>query len=433
MVSNIYLVWQWTAANRTINQLNAKVAELNIKIIDLNETIETQATMIKQFNDENLQLKSKLEKYRLRCFTSIDEGTDLILEHIKKYNEERRKLLESIRKNLTIKQARQDDEFTERTLIIASDAGNNGVDLRSAFAPLYVSVAVATRARSIVDEPIVKSGKPEIWGDEYKPEERESMLAMKLQFDVTLEAIDKWEPQYVLLDGPILLHWGLMPGIDATEEYWQDFKDTASSAMKLLHECYKRKIPVVGFVKRTRMAALGGKFKDEMPKAKSIRDTALLDLVLRLGQYALLEEIQPKGGIVNQYRLAGEDSGLSNNEIEDLTNFHSAYIRTALTTPFRLELPQYCLKNLDEIACLLYTTSEENGIPFAIHEADRLTKVTTAISNVRSLMLFSKALELVEKGELKPEDLNLLALQYGEPWVLREEQYLRDLEELGGG
>jgi len=73
MVSNIYLIWQWTAANHTINQLNAKVAELNIKIIDLNETIETQATMIKQFNDENLQLKSKLEKYRLRCFTSIDE------------------------------------------------------------------------------------------------------------------------------------------------------------------------------------------------------------------------------------------------------------------------------------------------------------------------------------------------------------------------
>jgi len=82
-----------------------------------------------------------------------------------------------------------------------------------------------------------------------------------------------------------------MPGIDATEEYWQDFKDTASSAMKLLHECYKRKISIVGFVKRTRMAGLGGKFKDEMPKAKSIRDTALLELVLRLGQYALLLQL----------------------------------------------------------------------------------------------------------------------------------------------
>jgi len=125
----------------------------------------------------------------------IDESTDLILEYIKKYNEERRKLLESIRKNLTIKQARQDDEFAEKTLIVASDAGNNGIDLRSAFAPSYASVAVeATRARSIIDEPIVKSGKPEIWRGEYKPEERESMLAIKLQFDVTLEAIDKWEP-----------------------------------------------------------------------------------------------------------------------------------------------------------------------------------------------------------------------------------------------
>jgi len=362
----------------------------------------------------------------------IDDGTDLILEHMKQYNEERKRLLEKIQRNLTVKQAKQDDEFAQRALIVATDAGNNGVDLRSAFAPLYASVAVATKAWSIIDEPISRSGKPEIWGSEYKPEQRESMLAMKLQFEVTLEAVEKWRPHYVILDGPILLHWGLMPGIDATDEYWQDFKDTASSVMKLLHSCCEHEVPIVGFVKRTRMARLGEEFKEEMPQARSIRDTALLDLVLRQGQYTLLKDATPKGGVVNQYRLAGEEQGLSSGKIEDLTNFHSAYIRTGLTTPFRLELPRYCLESLDEIACLLYTTSEEDGIPFSICEADKLTKITTAISNVRSLMLFSKALDLVKKGEMKPEDLNLFALQYGEAWTLREEQYLQDLESLGG-
>jgi len=104
-----------------------------------------------------------------------------------------------------------------------------------------------------------------------------------------------------------------------------------------------------------------------------------------------------------------------------------------LTTPFRLETPQYCLKELDKIATVLFTTSEETGIPFGIHEADKLTKMTNTISNLRSLMLFSKALDLVNKGEMEPEDLNLLALQHGEPWTLREERYFQDIEKIQTG
>jgi hypothetical protein len=39
----------------------------------------------------------------------------------------------------------------------------------------------------------------------------------------------------------------------------------------------------------------------------------------------------------------------------------------------------------------------------------------------------------VKKGEMAPEDLNLLALQYGEVWTLREERYFQDVQELQGG
>jgi hypothetical protein len=98
-----------------------------------------------------------------------------------------------------------------------------------------------------------------------------------------------------------------------------------------------------------------------------------------------------------------------------------------------LEFPEYCVKKLDEVATVLYTTSEEDGIPFAINEVDKLTRITNAIANIRSLMLFSKALDLVKKGEMAPEDLNLLALQYGEVWTLREERYFQDVQELQGG
>jgi len=73
---------------------------------------------------------------------------------------------------------------------------------------------------------------------------------------------------------------------------------------------------------------------------------------------------------------------------------------------------------------LIHTTSEEDGIPFAITEADKLTKMTTTIANIRSLMLFSNALDLVKAGEMDADDLNLLALQHGEAWTLREEPHL---------
>ena len=122
------------------------------------------------------------------------------------------------------------------------------------------------------------------------------------------------------------------------------------------------------------------------------------------------------------------------SEIEEMTNFYSSYIRTGLTTPFRLEMPQYCLDRLEEIGTVVYATSEEaSGIPFSITEADRLTRVTTSISNIRTLMLYSKALDLVKTGEMEPEDLNLLALQHGERWVIRDGGYLSNVLAEGGG
>ncbi|MBS7634622.1 hypothetical protein KEJ34_03880, partial [Candidatus Bathyarchaeota archaeon] len=56
-----------------------------------------------------------------------------------------------------------------------------------------------------------------------------------------------------------------------------------------------------------------------------------------------------------------------------------------------------------------------------------LTRITTSISNIRTLMIYSKALDLVRNGEMKPEDLNLLALQHGEQWVLRDGEHIKML------
>jgi hypothetical protein len=67
------------------------------------------------------------------------------------------------------------------------------------------------------------------------------------------------------------------------------------------------------------------------------------------------------------------------------------------------------------------------GIPYPVHEADRYTRITRPTANMHTLVLFAKALDLVKKGDLDPTDLDMLALQYGESWSLKDEDYLADL------
>jgi len=346
----------------------------------------------------------------------IDEGTDLILEHLKAYNAKRKEILKKCIELVKIKEAKRDEELAN-TRVIASDAGNNGVDLRSAFAPLYAGTALAAEGWNILGEPLCKACKPDLWAGEFKPEDREAMLSAKTQFDVTRQAVIKWKPKYAVVDGTILLNIRLMPGVNPSREYLQDYEETLESAVRLLQTCWENGIPVVGFVKRTRMNQISSKLG-----VGTIRDTALLDLILRLGQYT--EPIDGmRGTMVEKYKEKSERLKINSKFAEDCLNIYSLYIRTGLTTPFRLEIPKYALNRLPEICSILYTTSEEDGIPYAIHEVDAMTRITTTLSNIRTLMLFSKAFDLVKRGEMEPEDLNLLALQYGESWGIRDEEF----------
>jgi len=352
----------------------------------------------------------------------IDEGTDVIIQKLREYNLRRKRLLNRIRRKIEVRRLKRDEKIANLQ-VVASDAGNNGVDLRSAFIPLYASTALTAEGWNIIDEPVFKAGTPDVWADEFRTQQREALLAFKIQCDVTEEAVERWKPKLVLLDGSLLLNFWLLPPLGSTRDYINDFQEALLCSVGLLHYCYSMDIPIVGFVKRTRINHLCKKF--DVPK---LRDTALMDLILRLGEYTLPEDKPMTGRVVNKYERKAEELGIPNREIAEFTSIYSSYIRTGLTTPFRLEIPKYCLDRLEEICTLLFTTSEEeNGIPFSISEADRLTKVTTSISNIRTLMIYSKALDLVRKGEMEMHDLNLLALQHGEPWALHDGEYISGL------
>ncbi|MEM2110863.1 MAG: DNA double-strand break repair nuclease NurA [Candidatus Bathyarchaeia archaeon] len=351
----------------------------------------------------------------------IDDGTDVIIRQLKEYNQRRKILLDKVRGKIKIEKLRRDEKVASMR-VVASDAGNNGVDLRSAFIPLYASAALASEGWTIIDEPIFRACEADVWPDEFRAQDREAMLATKIQVEITEEAVDLFEPKLVVFDGTLIMHFWLLSFEDSTLEYQRDFGDTITKTVNLLHTCFERDIPIVGFVKRTRINHICKKFG--IPK---LRDTALMDLILHSGEYMVPETEPMKGPVVAKYKEEAEKFGTPKQKIEKFTNIYSSYIKTGLTTPFRLEIPEYCVDRLEEIGTMLFTTSEEDGIPFSINEADRLTKVTTSISNIRTLMIYSKALDLVKNGEMEPEDLILLALQHGEQWVIRDEGYLSNI------
>jgi len=352
----------------------------------------------------------------------IDDGTDIIVRQLKDYNKRRKELVSRFREKITVERLERNEKVACMR-VAASDAGNNGVDLRSAYVPLYASAALPTEGWKIIDEPIFEAGEADVWADEFRTKDRESLLASKIQFEITEEAVEKWEPKLVVFDGSLLLNLWLMPAFGSTDEYRKDFSETMIRSIGLLHTCYERDIPIVGFAKRTRINHVCKSFG--MPK---LRDTALMDLILRLGEYTRPEAEPMKGPVVKKYKREAEKHGIPENKIEAAMNIYSSYIRTGLTTPFRLEMPEYCLDRLEDIGTVLFTTSEEEtGMPFSISEADRLTKVTTSISNIRTLMIYSKSLDLVRQGEMDLQDLNLLALQHGEPWAINDGKYASNI------
>ena len=347
----------------------------------------------------------------------IDDGTDRILEELMRYNEHRKELIRACRDQIVVEDARHDEALAFNTKIVGSDAGVNGVDLRSTYVPLYAAVAIVVEQGEIIEEPIFKPGEPEIWPNEIRTQERELLLSFKIQYQLTREAAEKWNPKYIVMDGAIVLHPRLDPGESSTEEYGNDYSDTIEAMVQLLETCRRRSIPVVGFVKRTRLNTLCKELG--FPQ---MRDTSLLSLILKPGQYTRLEPRLAEGRAIAACRKKARQLGFPQENINDITNIHSVYIRTGYSTPFKLEVPEYCANRIAEVASLLYTTSEEDGIPFVIREADEFARISATTSNIRTLTLFTKALDLVKEEKMSPTDLDILALQFGETWVLHENQ-----------
>ncbi|MEM3736501.1 MAG: DNA double-strand break repair nuclease NurA [Candidatus Bathyarchaeia archaeon] len=350
----------------------------------------------------------------------VHECADKLVAELKGHLELLRSSLEMCRSQVEVESIGDKNASEENIRLVASDAGNKGVDLRMGFLPLCAATAIVTEGWEIKETPLCSiPEEAEVWSNEAWLPQRESLLTFKLQFEVTRRGVEKYKPKLALVDGSLALHPRLKElEAKGSQGFKKDYSEAVEEAVKMLRTCYKAGIPVVGFVKRTRTNIIARKLRLD-----KVRDTALLNFILMPGCYTkpLREQENPKFmEVISDYKKKAIALGLTSKEVEDITDLYTAYIRTGYYTPFRLEFPRYCLNALPWVASVLYSTAYEDGVPFAIREVDQLTKISYEVSNLRTLAIYSRAMELVKKGELTPEELEVFALQFGELWALRD-------------
>jgi len=372
--------------------------------------------LIGDYYSRLFEADAKETQYPLLYERLIEDGTDGVLEKFRDYAKQRREVLEELRSKVSLQTASYDEGGEASKRVVGVDAGRNGTDYRFAYVPLYGAVALLVEGWRVTGEPLCASCKPEVWPAEKDPKRRESLLHMALEFYVARRSVELWSPDYLLFDGGLILNPVLHPRTDDSGDYKRDFAFAVISAIDFLEACRRFGVSLVGFVKRTKMSHLY-----RVLGLPPTRDTALLSPIMRTGEYT--EPFPMRNLVVRSYESFS--TGFSGGG--ELARVYTSYIKTGSTTPFRIEVPSYCVRDLGRIASVLFTMADPSGVPYPVHEADRYTRITRPTANMYALVLFAKALDLVKKGDLDSSDLDMLALQYGEPWSLKEDDYLTDL------
>jgi len=338
----------------------------------------------------------------------IEKGTDLLIERFRGYVKECRHVAESLKNFIRIKNCLVDKGLLASKRIVGVDAGHNGVHFRFAYVPIYNAVAVLFEGMELKGEPLCIAGPPDIWAVDDEPERRENLLHMALEYYAARRAVELWRPNYLIIDGGIVLNPRLHPNNSDSSDYRYDFTYTVMQALELLRVCMENDILVLGFVKRSCMNYYGSLLGYD-----KFRDVTFLSLIMNEGDYT--EPFPIRNKVSESYARIARDLSID----VCMAEIYSSYVKTWII-PFRIEIPSFNLDRFEEAISLIIASANVMGIPYPIHEADRYTRISKPFSNIHTLNFFAKAVELVKRGELTSEELNFLLLQHGEYWALTD-------------
>ncbi len=286
----------------------------------------------------------------------LSEITDNVFQETPKIKQ----IVETIRNQLEITPLRKTESYVQ---VLGVDAGSQIIPLAAMQYAVFGALAYSfPNGRRYFLQPESMS---QPYGD--------SMKHFRGQMDIRREAM-LYETAYsylenyqdieaIFIDGPLAFsNWWARVGRE------KDRQRLIDAVNKLLHICNRLDIIVAGIVKRPTarhlIHFLG--LKDEV----EYTDSFVMLHALEAGERT--EVFSPKTGL----RMAQRNSPFM--DAVDVP-IYSSYLRLSKewqVPPIRLDVPAYCLDELEPLANYCYATSYWNGLPLPIVKADEEVKVS---------------------------------------------------------
>jgi len=286
----------------------------------------------------------------------LSEITENVFNETPKIN----KIVETIRKELEITPLKKVEEYVQ---VLGVDAGSQVIPLASMQYAVMGAIAYGfPYGRRFFLQPESLS---QPYGD--------SMSHFRSLVDIRREAmlyetacgyIEHYpDVEVVFIDGPLAFsNWWAKVGEESDRQRLID------AVNRLLRMCHKQDIVVAGVVKRPTARHLVHFLGLE--RETEYTDSFIMLHALEAGERT--EVFSPKTGL----RMATRSSPIM-DAID--APIYSSYLRISKewqTPPIRLDLPAYCLDELDQVANYCYATSYWNGLPLPIVKADEEVKVS---------------------------------------------------------
>jgi hypothetical protein len=197
-------------------------------------------------------------------------------------------------------------------------------------------------------------------------------------------------PELLLIDGPLAFSnmWS-----NAGRE--EDRRRLIEAVKGLLLKCRRLGVVAAGVVKRPSarymVHYLG--LQDET----DLSDSFLMLHALEPGQRTDIFSAR------TAMRMVSRGSGFMDAMEAPIYSFYARLTREWSIPPIRIDLPAFCLSEIDDVADYCYSTSLYNGVPLAIVKADEAVKVTRRfISDVYSEIVVRVGREVGEVSQLAP-------------------------------
>jgi len=319
----------------------------------------------------------------------------------------RRKLLEEVSKVIEpINVKKLTTKEISGFRIAGADGGGNGKELEGFYFGIAGAIAYTSTGLEEEDEMPISFGTSLLWDDEFDPGRRAAAIRDRFMYDVAKRAVLERKPDLLLLDGPMIPNAGYIPHSDDSDAYKDDYENMMDSLFSLLDlikkEHEKRGMLLACVVKRVRST----RYSVILNLPKPIRDSAILNPILKIGQRTTLIDAA-------EGRMLKEVFPTQHRRVKQF------FLKSSRMSPIRVEIPEWLSDKVDDIASLVYSTSDPlTGIPFHILRADALTRVNIPTTDLTYTRFMSHVMDKVKSGELAEGDLDMANLRRLEIWRL---------------